>query len=254
MGNRASSTNVVNIDTSTTIEKMTNTMVSTSQSTYQASTNFQFATIENRGVVNGNVRMDQRIDVNQQVQATITQDVVQRLQTEIKSGIEAELDQAAKSKSGLLTVGSSSKSTNITKVKDAFKAVINDTVTVESVQKTVNETTNLQDGKIINYGVINKDLIIDQKIVVRLASINIINQVFNQVNNYLQDNKSNVKVEQKAQSTVGADWTDWIFIAIICVVSCCCSMLLVFMLPQIIGSGADAYATVKTGGASKALG
>lgn len=254
MGNRASSTNTVNIDTSTTINKMTNTMVSSSQSNYQQSTNFQFATIENQGVVNGNIRLDQKIDVNQQQQANITQDVVQQLQNDIKSGIEAELDQAAKSKSGLLTVGSSANSRNITTVKDAFNATINDVITVENVQKTVNETTNLQDGKIINKGVINKDLIIDQKIIVRLVSINVINQVFNQVNKYLQDNKSNVKVEQEAQTTVGADWTDWIFIAIICVVSCCCSMLLVFMLPQIIGSGADAYATVKTGGASKALG
>lgn len=127
-------------------------------------------------------------------------------------------------------------------------------MTVENLQKTVQETTNLQDGKIINKGVINKDLKIDQKIIVRLVSINVINQVFNQVNKYLQDNKSNIQVDQSAQTETGMGQTEWIVMLFICLFSSCCLMLLIFMLPQIIGSGADAYATVQTGGASKLAG
>ncbi len=251
MGNKSSTLNKVKIDTSTTIEKMTSTMVSSSQSNYQASTNFQFATIENQGVVNGNVILDQRIDVNQQQQANITQDITQQLQTDIISGIESELDQASKSKAGLFGLGSQASSKNITDIKDAFRAVINDTVTVENVQKTVQETTNLQDGKIINKGVINKDLKIDQKIIVRLVSINVINQVFNQVNKYLQDNKSNIQVDQSAQTETGMGNTEWIVMLFICLFSSCCLMLLIFMLPSIIDSGSNAYATARTGGASK---
>lgn len=254
MGNKPSkSTNIVDINTTTTIEKMTSTMSSTSQETYQSSFNVQVAKIINYGYVKGNVSIAQEINVVQQAKAQLTEEITRQMSEDIKSGISSDLDQKSSSKLGLFGGGASVSSANITKIKDAFNAVIKDEVTLEKVQKIVNDTVNTSKGEIYNYGVIIGDLKIDQKTIVRMTAINILNSVFNQVNKYLQDNKSNLKVQQSAKSESGMGEGSTIAMIIACIFLCICSMVLIVMLPKIIDSGSEAYATTQTGGASKMI-
>lgn len=253
MGNntsRSSSVNVVAIDTSTTIEKMTNTMVSTSQTTYQSSTNIQIAkiVIGKNGVVNGDAKINQKIDVTQQIQAQITQELVQNLQTQMINELSAKLDQEAKAQAsfgGLAGQGQSASTKNITNIKNALKAVITDNVNVETIQKTQNDTFNLQTGDIVINGVVNGDVVINQNTIVNITSINILENVINLTNNYLSENKSNVQVKQKAKSKSGMTDAQTIGLIISCVISCLCCMLLVFMLPKILQSGGEAVAASK---------
>jgi hypothetical protein len=236
---------VVNIDTSTTIDKMTSTMVSTSQTTYTSATNVQTAKIiiDKGGVVNGDAKINQKIDVNLQVQAQITQELVQNLQSEILNELNAKLDQSAQAKStfgGLAGQSQASRTVNVAKVKNALKVVVTDEVTVETIQKIQTDTFNAQIGEINIRGVVNGDVIIDQNTIVRITVINILDNVINLTNKFLSENKAKVQVKQKAKSESGMSQEQTIGLIISCIMSFLCCMLLVFMLPKIIDSGAGA--------------
>lgn len=248
-GGRSTSTNTVNIDTSTVVEKMTNTTVSTDQQTFQSSMNIQTAEFENKGTVEGNVTLGQLIDVTQQITATINEEIINNLQTELMSELDAKLKQQSQASSGILSLFAKPTSTkNTTDIRNAFRTSIQDTITVPTVQKIYQDVLNVQTGKITNEGTIIGDVIIDNKIIVRLTIVNLIQKVFNNTNKILAENKTGVQVQQSAKSSSGelfamGDTGAQIASVCVCLFIMLCCGLLVFMLPKIIDSGTKAGQT-----------
>lgn len=226
MGNYTSSQNVLVVDVKNTLDLMYNTMISNKMETLQSVVTTNSVEVVNGpgGVINGNIIVQQTIDLNSETTGRLDSTILQNMQTQVKSSLDAALNQAAKATSGWLSTGNA-ETFNYTKIKNALETSVTDVFQVTNYNSVITNTIVANTGKILNYGTINGDLIVKQGIVANVVTRNLMVNVINRTNQILQDQSSNLRISQDATSQAQGETisgaskiSSGIFAAICCII------------------------------------
>ena len=281
MGNKASSSNKMILDTSTSVEVTNETMSSNRSSTTQSAGGLQVFTLsmQHAKVRSSNFRLNQTIQMDQSIFTNITDTLISNLQSNITQTLDAAVDQASKSKTDFGAFGSSSASDTVTEIKTALRAAVRDKVqketVIEQVQSIVNTQLMTLDWSQID--IANSNIEITQDMVVKQISKNIITSIIQKANTTLLTGSSKVQLEQKsdaATSGIGDMWSSLMgFLGVATgtggnvsmitssVISCIVCILLIGLVivllspagQNAIGTGADALAMRAGGGGAGKL-
>lgn len=223
----------VNIDTSLTIKKSTDIMINNRTDTYSATTSTNQFTLTNKGEIIGDIDISQKIDINKTITAKVDANITSKMKDEILNNLNAEVDQTTKTGMGAFFAGvgvvTSEDKQNI---KKAFEYAVNKKVTQENIQAVIDKTTSVNDGKITNEGKITGNIKVDQSIAVNITITNIIQQIFDEANDFLVDNNSDLTLKQ-ASDTKFAGLETYALGAsgcLSCLLCCVCLAILIFML------------------------
>lgn len=208
MGNRASSTNEVIIDVSTSLSVVTNLIQTNSQTISQTGTNtntFTLETAEGSVVRAKSITSTQNIDATVQASGEVSAEIRNKIGADLKSALDAAVDQSSTANTGIFGFGDSTTTVNKTKSKNAISASIETIAKQENWQTIVNSVVNKNEAKIYLSGnvQIEEGIVNDQKLVSRLIAKAVLNTVLDNANQILADNKSNLKLTQKADSSTG---------------------------------------------------
>jgi DNA repair exonuclease SbcCD ATPase subunit len=201
MGNQVSSTNVLTIDVKSTLDVVYNTMISNKQETVQSIVATNSIEVLNGpgGVINGRIILEQKIDLNAETSGKLDSSIIQNMQSEVKSKLDAALEQSAKATAGWLSSGNAD-TLNYTKIKNAVEQSVTDVFRVENYNAVVQATVVANEGKVYNYGTINGDLIVKQGVVANIIARNIVSNIINRTNKILQDQNLNLRISQDADA------------------------------------------------------
>ena len=207
MGNQVSSTNEVVIDISTALNMTTNIIQNNSSQITQTagrSNQFSFETAEGSNVRIGKFNIFQKIDGTSQATGEISGTVINQLNVDLKSTLDAAVDQAAQAKSGIFSFGDSVSTTNINKTKNALNIAIDTVVTQNNWSASVQNVLDINNATITLRGNFTADeLPLDQTLFSSLIARNVIDSIINNANTVLAQNNSNVRVSQRASSSAG---------------------------------------------------
>lgn len=223
----------VSIDTSMAIKKSTDIMINNRTDTYSATTSTNQFKLVNKGEIIGDVDIFQKIDINKTITAKIDANITSKMKDEIQNQLNAEVDQSTKSGMGAFFIGvgvvTDEQKQNI---KKAFEYAINKKVTQQNIQTIIDKTVSVNNGEITNEGKITGDIKVDQNISVNITVTNIINQVFDEANDFLVDNNTDLKLKQASETkfagletyALGASGS------CCCLLCCICIAILIFMM------------------------
>ncbi len=251
MGNRASSSNKVSIETSTTLDMMTEKIMSNKQSTLQSTVNAQTVTIDigPTGEIGGDLEVGQSIDTKNQASGELDAASLSSMEADMQNKLSASLEQAAKAKTDLGSTGNTSAN-NVSSIKNALSMSIKDTMKIENYNSIVQNTINKQDATIRINGKVRKGVKIDQKIVAEIIATNVLKSVMDSTNKILAEQGSSVRVEQSgdSESSGVGDIFQGLFKMIgnifgsmaaayiaVPLSLCCCCIIIVAMIVMMIG-------------------
>lgn len=202
MGNKPSAFNLVNIDVSSSIDIIYNTLITNKMSTLSSkiASNTVDILVGPGGQLIGNIDVTQKIDMTSEVSGELSSTVLQNLSSKIESDLTAKADQAANATAGWLSTARPD-SRNITSVKQALKQSIEETFIVENYNQIIDNTILVNDATIRILGTQIGNIKIEQGIVARIITKNVINNIINRSNQILNDQSANVRVGQSATST-----------------------------------------------------
>ncbi len=207
MGNQASSMNYVNIDTSAAVSLATNIIQENSTVITQTSDRSNIFTLETAPgskVKIKTLRSNQTIDATNQATGQINAQIINQLNADIKSTLDAAVDQVAEGRTGLFAIGEKVSTINITRVKNALNVAIDDTITDRNWSTVTQGVVDINNAKIYLDGDVEiGEVINDQKLVSRLIAKSMIDTIVNNANDILAANNTNVRISQKASSTAG---------------------------------------------------
>lgn len=238
MGNVSSSTNEVVIDVSTALSIVTNLIQTNSQSIAQTGVNtntFTLETAEGSVIKAKNIQSFQSIDATVQASGEVNAEIRNKIGADLKSALDAAVDQSSSASTGIFAFGDKVSTVNKTKAKNAISASIETIEKQENWQTIVNNIVNKNDAKIYLRGnvTLEEGIVNDQKLVSRLIAKAVLNTVLDNANQVLADNKSNLRITQKADSKAGLfGGTGGMIASIISMVALCCIciiMLIIFM-------------------------
>lgn len=201
MGNEVSSTNVLTVDVSNSIDIMYNTLVTNKMETVSNKINSNTVTIRigPGGVVNGNLNLSQTINTASETTGRLDSTVLQSLSSKIQSDLGLAADQSAKATAGWLS-SSDVDTTNVSQIKQALSQSISENFTASNYNSIVDNTVNVNTGFIEILGVWNGDVNITQGIVAKIVTQNTITNIINRTNQILQDQKADLRISQDADS------------------------------------------------------
>jgi hypothetical protein len=236
MGNRASSTNEVVIDVSTALSVVTNLIQTNSQSIAQTGTNtniFTLETAEGSVVRAKSITSTQNIDTTVQASGEVSAEIRNKIGVDMKSALDAAVDQSSTASTGIFAFGDSTSTVNKTKSKNAISASIDTVAKQDNWQTIVSSVVNKNEGKIYLRGNVQVDegIVNDQRLVSRLIAKAVLNTVLDNANQILTDNKTNLKITQKADSKTGLfGGTGGMIGSVISMVALCCICLIVLII------------------------
>lgn len=234
MGARVStSKKEVSVDTRTAISKSTEIMTKNSTTTYSSTTNINKFKLVNKGEIKGKVDISQKIDVNKTIQARIDDSMTRDIQDTINNELKSQIDQTDKTSMGALFLGVGvTTSEDRSNLKKYFDLAIKTKITRENIQTVIDKTVNVNDGEILNEGIMTGDIKIDQDIACNIVITNVLNQVFDETNKLLVDNNTDLKVKQATENKFGGlEWAIALCcLFIVCLMCSSCAALLIFGL------------------------
>jgi hypothetical protein len=207
MGNRASSTNEVVIDVSTSLSIITTLIQTNSQTIAQTGVNnniFTLETAEGSYITAKTIRSTQSIDASMQASGEVNATVRNKIGAELKSALDAAIDQSSTASTGIFAFGDKTTTVNKTTTKNAISAAIETLGEQNNWQNIVNSVVNKNEGKIFLRGRVDVDEIVnDQTLVSKLIAQAVLNTVLDSANEILANNNTNLKITQKADSKTG---------------------------------------------------
>ena len=221
----------VHIDTSLLIKRMSTIIINNRTDTYSSTTNVNKFSIINKGTIEGNINISQKIDVNQTIQAKIDANITNLLKEEIQNRLNAEVDQSTESAIGSIFLGIGVvDNKDKENIKKSFEYSIEKNVTQTNIQNIINKTVNINEGKITNEGTIIGDVTVDQKIAVTVVVINILSQIFKDSNEFLTDNGADLKIDQSTDTRfTGLETYTYGFACISSFIMCCICLILILV-------------------------
>lgn len=241
----------VSIDTRSAISKSTEIMTKNSSTTYSSTTNINKFKLVNKGKIEGDVDITQKIDVNKTIQARIDDSMTREIEDIIKEKLDSEVDQTDKTSIGAAFLGVGvTTSEDRSNIKKYFDVAIKTKITRENIQTVIDKTVNINDGEIENEGTITGDIKINQDIACNIVITNVINQVFDETNKLLTDNDTNLEVKQASETKMaGLEWAVFASVLVcVCLLCVSCSAVLAFMLSD---AGQQSSVILANAGASR---
>lgn len=208
MGNRVSSSNEVVIDVKTAVEITTTIIQNNSITIAQAgarTNTFTLETAEGSNIVVKNIKNIQSIDANTQASGRINDDIINTLNVDLKSALDAAVDQASTGKTGIFAFGETVSTVNKNIAKNALSLAVDTYIKKDNWNAVVQSVVDINQGKIFLRGnvTVQEDIINDQKLVSRLIAKAVIDSVIDNANSIIISNNNNVRISQKADSTAG---------------------------------------------------
>lgn len=243
MGHSQSSTSgVLVIDTTNTMNMLTQNIQTLSQKISVVATNVQNLNVSCKGCnISGGITTSQSISSQNQVSGTLDASSNAQVFSNLASSLQAAIDQSASSKSGVAALGSSSSSTsNYTKLKSATTTNLTTQNLTDSYAKIVATTVNLQDQKInLDGSLISGGVNLSQIIISNVLAQSMIKSTIDSINKSLQSSGSTVQLSQTAAAT--SSGLEALFttqnVAISGVVCCICFCCIALILYELIGTG-----------------
>lgn len=212
MGNKTSTMNKVTIDTSTSLNSVTNKMIQNSSATSQSAVNMQTLKVKfaPTAVVKAKTFTGtQTINVNQSIFTQITTQLVQDMKTDMQTKLAAAVDQAATSKTDFASTGNANAN-NISEIKNAINVSIENNMKVENVNKAVQQVVNTQTGEFLFDGNLDiENITLTQEIIVKQIAQTIINTIINDANTILTSGKTDLQIAQKSSASASGLGDIW---------------------------------------------
>lgn len=215
MGNKASSFNKMTLDTSTSINVMSQTLSSNRSSTSQSASGLQVFTISLKGATirGSKFGVSQTIQMDQSIFTNITAQLASNLQSNLKQTLDAAVDQASKSKTDFGAFGSSSASNTVSAIKSALNASVQDIVKQENITQQIQSIVNTQlmtiDASQVT--IIDSNIQLSQEMIIKQICKNIIDSVISKANTTLATGENKVQLQQKSEaatSGIGDMWAN----------------------------------------------
>jgi hypothetical protein len=208
MGNAPSSRNEVVIDVKTSLDVVTNIIQTNSLSISQTGTNkndFTLVSGPDSNIKTKTLTIGQTIDAGMQASGTIDASVLNKMSADLKSTLDAAVDQASTASSGIFAIADKPSTVNITRAKNALSVGVDTTLKQSTYNEIVQSTVQLNTATITLNGnwTIEEGIIVDQNLVSRIIAKLVITSVIDNANQYLLDNNSNLNITQKADSKSG---------------------------------------------------
>ncbi len=207
MGNQVSSRNEVVIDTSTAVSIATNLIQENSTvitQTADRTNTYTFETAPGSKVKIGKLSSTQSIDATNQATGQINAEIISKLNTDIKSTLQAAADQAAEGRSGLFAIGDKVSTVNITRAKNALNVAIDTTITQPNWSSVVQSVVDTNNNKVYLAGEVEIDEVVnDQRLFSRLIAKSMIDTIISNANGVLASNNTDLRITQRATSSAG---------------------------------------------------
>lgn len=203
MGQKQSkSTNKLYVDVSNSLNIVSDTVSKSTGTTVQQVVNSNTVTIQigPSATVVGNIDVTQKIDATQEVYAKLDSSSLTKLSTSLINDLTSSATQSANAQSGWFATGTAG-SDNLTTIKNAITQAVNDRLTVENYNAILQTTINLQTATIYVQGYLMGNITVKQGIVSNILAINLITSVIDKVNDILQKQNTDVRVQQTSKAT-----------------------------------------------------
>lgn len=245
MGNsHSSSISTMVIDTTNTMNMLTQNIQTLSQKISSVNTNIQSLDVSCKGCnISGGITTSQSISVENQVSGTLDASSNSQVFSNLASSLQSAIDQSASSSTGIGALGSSSSTTsNFTKLKSATTTNLTTQNLTNSYAKILATTVNLQDQKInLDGSLISGGVNLNQIIISNVLAQSMIKSTIDSINKSLQSSGATVQLSQKAAAT--SSGLEALFttqnVAISGVVCCICFCCIALILYELIGTGGE---------------
>lgn len=197
--------NEVVLDVSTALNYMSTTIQNNSQTISQTSTranNFELVGDGATVRFKGKFTLNQTINAVNQVTGKLESNVTEKMNIDLQSIINQAVDQAASAKAGAFATADT-RTTNITKTKNALSAAITDVVNQTNYQSLAQGTVDVNNGRLVLKNgtyIFDDAFVVDQKFFSNVIANTVMNAIIDKTNQILLTNNTDLKVSQKAKS------------------------------------------------------
>lgn len=208
MGNAPSSRNEIVIDVQTSLDVVTNIIQINSSSITQTGTNKNIFTLESgpdSDIKTKTINIGQKIDASMQASGKISSEILNKMSADLKSTLDAAVDQASTASTGIFAIADKPSTVNITRTKNALRVGVDTTLKQETYNTLLQSIVNENDATITLNGkwTIEEGIIIDQNLVSKIIGKLVVETVIDNANQVLADNNSKLRITQKADSKSG---------------------------------------------------
>lgn len=229
--------NEVIIDVSTALSYMSSVIQQNSQTISQTSTranNFELVGDGATVRFKGKFTLNQTINAVNQATGRIESTVTQKMSVDLQSMLSAAVDQAASAKAGAFATADT-RTTNISKTKNALSAAITDIVQDTKYQSLAQDVVDVNNGRLVLKNgtyIFDDSFTVDQKFFSNVIANTVMSSIIDKTNQILMSNNTDLKVKQKATSEskglLSFLENPWFITGSI--VSCCVILIVVVLL------------------------